>query len=176
MGSISSINPGLADLFQTLSSVNSPLLSSPADISALENASPTDIVQLSTAATELQGVDTLFGSSDGSSNSSLTDPSGLIANLDATLLGSQAPDSGTTSTLPSTTNPALADLFQILSSVGSSATNDMSGIFSSLNASLLGTPSTASTTDQLAIYQSGLQLAETDGLFGAGSSSFNVLG
>ncbi len=62
MGSVSSsLNPGLADLFQTLSNIDSPLLPSPAVTSALENASPTDIVQLSLAADQLQNVDAMFG-------------------------------------------------------------------------------------------------------------------
>jgi hypothetical protein len=62
MGSVSSsLNPGVADLLQTLSSVNSPTLNSPAVVSALEAAPPADIVELSTEATQLQNIDTLFG-------------------------------------------------------------------------------------------------------------------
>jgi hypothetical protein len=60
MGSASTINPGIASLLQTLSNV-SPALSSPAVQSALENASPQDVVHLSEAATQLESVDAMFG-------------------------------------------------------------------------------------------------------------------
>ena len=65
MGSVSSTNPGVADLLQTLSKVGSPLASSSKDVSALEKASPADLVQLSTAAMQLENVDTLFGGTTG---------------------------------------------------------------------------------------------------------------
>jgi len=68
MGS-TSINPGVSELLQTLSSLNSPALSSPAVVSALEKAPPSDIVQLSAAAAELAGVDAMFGVSDGAGGS-----------------------------------------------------------------------------------------------------------
>ena len=74
MGSVSSANPGLQNLLQTLSNLNSPVLSSPAVTSALQTASPADIVQLSEAATQLEGVDAMFGisnSSNASTNSTL---------------------------------------------------------------------------------------------------------
>src|SRR5580658_10275298 len=57
----SSLNPGVADLLQTLSNVGSPALNSPAVLKALESAPASDIVQLSTEATQLQSVDALFG-------------------------------------------------------------------------------------------------------------------
>src|ERR1700690_2090956 len=70
MGSISSPNPGVSDLLQTLSSAEpasvSSVLSSPAVQSALENASPGDIVHLSAQAVQLQEADALFGSPDSS--------------------------------------------------------------------------------------------------------------
>ena len=68
MGSVSSLNPGVENLLQTLSNVNSPVLSSPAAVSALENASPADIVQLSSEANQLQSVDAMFGIPEGSSS------------------------------------------------------------------------------------------------------------
>jgi len=68
MGSVSSLNPGVENLLQTLSNVNSPVLSSPAAVSALENASPADVVQLSSEANQLQSVDALFGIPEGSSS------------------------------------------------------------------------------------------------------------
>jgi len=67
MGSVSSTNPGLQNLLQTLSNLNSPVLSSPVVTSALQKAPAADIVQLSVAATQLEGVDAMFGISDGSS-------------------------------------------------------------------------------------------------------------
>jgi hypothetical protein len=72
MGSISSTNPGLTDLLQTLSSADPSLLSSPSVTSALENASPSDIVQLSDAAIQLQSVDAMFGMPDASSTDPMT--------------------------------------------------------------------------------------------------------
>lgn len=70
MGSVSSsLNPGVANLLQTLTSVKSPVLNSQSVVSALEKAPPSDIVQLSAEASQLQGVDTLFGISTPSSSS-----------------------------------------------------------------------------------------------------------
>jgi hypothetical protein len=96
MGSVSSINPGVADLLQTLSNLNVPGLSSPATITALENSSPKDLVQLSKAAIQLQSVDAMFGTSDSSSSG--TDLSGALANLESL----QPPSS----TVLSTASPA----------------------------------------------------------------------
>ncbi len=72
MGSISSTNPGLTDLLQTLSTADPSLLSSPSVTSALENASPTDIVELSDAAMQLQSVDAMFGNPAASSADPMT--------------------------------------------------------------------------------------------------------
>jgi hypothetical protein len=66
MASVSATNPGMADLLQTLSNIDSPVMSSPAAIAALEKAPPTDIVQLSEAAMQLEGLDAMFGIQDGS--------------------------------------------------------------------------------------------------------------
>ncbi|MGO9229105.1 MAG: hypothetical protein ACLQKA_07835 [Bryobacteraceae bacterium] len=65
MGSVSSANPGVANLLQMLSASGSPVLSSPKVTSALEKASATDIVQLSMDAIQSQGVGTLFGIPSG---------------------------------------------------------------------------------------------------------------
>jgi hypothetical protein len=83
MGTIASTNPastgagstnnGLSDLLQTLTNENSPLLStlsSPSIQSALENAPPSDIVEISDQAQQLQSMDALFGISSSSENSS----------------------------------------------------------------------------------------------------------
>ena len=70
MGSVSSsLNPGVADLLQTLTNVNSPVASSPAVVSALEKAPASDIVQLSAEATQLESVDALFGISSPTTSS-----------------------------------------------------------------------------------------------------------
>jgi hypothetical protein len=79
MGS-TSINPGVSNLLETLSNLNSPVLSSAAMVSALEKAPPSDIVQLSAEATQLEGVDAMFGISgtaDGSGNSLTSALAGL---------------------------------------------------------------------------------------------------
>jgi len=103
MGDVSSVNPGVTDLLQTLSNLNSPVLSSPAVTSALESAPTTDIVQLSMAATQLEGIDTMFGISNGSN----TGASSILASLEDLPAGS-APAA---STALSTASPAdqLAD-------------------------------------------------------------------
>ena len=80
MGTVASTNPassnatnnGLSDLLQTLTNENSPLLStlsSPSIQSALENAPPTDIVEISEQAQQLQSMDALFGLSNTASTS-----------------------------------------------------------------------------------------------------------
>jgi len=84
MGSVSSVNPGLAGLLQTLTNLDSPVMTSPTVVSALEKASPTDIVQLSTAAAQLEDVDAIFGISSGS-NTNTSDP---LASLERLLNGS----------------------------------------------------------------------------------------
>jgi hypothetical protein len=71
MSSVSSTSTGITDLMQMFSSVATPavssLLSSSTVQSALEKASPADIVQLSDQALQLQEVDGLFG--DGAPSS-----------------------------------------------------------------------------------------------------------
>jgi hypothetical protein len=66
----STINPGLADVLNILSNsastALSSLLSSSKVQSALQNASPADLVQLSDQALQLQAVDSLFGNPDTS--------------------------------------------------------------------------------------------------------------
>jgi hypothetical protein len=66
MGSTSSVNPGVADVLQILSSAGSAslssALSSPSVESALDSASPGDIVHLSKQALQLQEAGILFGS------------------------------------------------------------------------------------------------------------------
>lgn len=98
MGSVSSLNPGIADLLQTLTNLNSPVMSSKTAVSALESAPPADIVQLSVAATQLQSVDAMFGIS----TSPISDMSSTLASLEGAATGS----SGTASAVLSTASPA----------------------------------------------------------------------
>jgi hypothetical protein len=72
MGSVSSANPGVTNLLQILSNLNSPVLSSSAVTSALTKASTADIVQLSMAATQLENVDVMFGISSGTGSAGTT--------------------------------------------------------------------------------------------------------
>lgn len=96
----SSLNPGVADLLQTLANVNSPVLNSQSVVSALESAPASDIVQLSAEATQLQGIDTLFGiSSTPTSNMSSE-----LAALEASATGSTTGTS--TSSVLSNASPA----------------------------------------------------------------------
>jgi hypothetical protein len=77
MGSVSSANPGVANLLQMLSSSGSPVLSSTRVTSALEKAPGSDIVQLSMDAIQSQGVDTLFGLSSGTAAGTGSSPASL---------------------------------------------------------------------------------------------------
>jgi hypothetical protein len=80
MSSVSSASPGLENLLQTLSNVDSPALSSPSVVAALQNAPPSDIVQLSTAALQLEGIDALFGVSRNSGSEAIVpDLDGILA-------------------------------------------------------------------------------------------------
>jgi hypothetical protein len=100
MGSISSAspaNPWVNDLLQTLSNTGNPALSSPTVQSAIENAAPVDLVQLSAAAQQLQLTGALFGTSDVPE--ATADPNTLL--LEA--LNSSLPGSAVTSTTASTT-------------------------------------------------------------------------
>jgi hypothetical protein len=70
--STSSVSPGLSNLLESLNaSLGSSVLASPKVQTALQNAPAADIIKLSAAATELQGLDAILGnSSDPSSSSS----------------------------------------------------------------------------------------------------------
>ncbi len=103
MGPVSPSYPGLTELFQTLSNVNSTVLSSPAAITALQSASPSDIVQLSLAANQLENVDAIFGISNGSSNTLDTSMNNLLAALESSITGAATPGSGAA---PTTAPPA----------------------------------------------------------------------
>ena len=125
MGSVSSsLNPGVADLLQTLTSVNSPIASSQSVVSALEKAPPADIVQLSVEATQLEGVDALFGISSPTTSSA--------TNMD-TLFG-----------LPAQSTSSTNSIFQSMENAGATlspaeqAASDQSALQSQLAQGLFG--------------------------------------
>jgi hypothetical protein len=90
MGSIAPANPGLTDVLQLLSAAGSAsvssALSSPAVQSALQDASPADIVHLSAEALQLQSVTGLFGGSDSPQASSASTPATAAAASESQLL------------------------------------------------------------------------------------------
>ncbi|MBZ5577804.1 MAG: hypothetical protein LAP40_14680 [Acidobacteriia bacterium] len=147
MGSVASVNPGIATVLKTLSNSGSSALSSalasPTVQSVLQNAPPADIAQLSSQALQLQEMDTLFGAPTESANPSLlsslfpssssSSPASLLQSLDASLLAS------------TTVNPA-------------TAAADPAGAQASVSA-------------QLATYQAVLQAAQVQALFGTATTN-----
>jgi hypothetical protein len=131
VSSVSSVNPGVADVLQALSSVNSPILNSQSTIKALQSAPVADIVQLSAEATQLQGMDTLFGL-----NSASTSTSTMTSLLQA------LEDIGTTSTGSSSTSSTLANLSpadQAASAEAAIQSQLTQGLFGTGTANLTGT-------------------------------------
>ncbi len=78
MGSVSATNSGLSNLFQTLENSADPAvasaLSSPTVQAALQKAPESDLVKLSDAAVQLQGVDVLFGVGSTANTNTATNP------------------------------------------------------------------------------------------------------
>jgi hypothetical protein len=131
MGTVSSsLNPGVSELLQTLSNVNSPVMSSPAVVSALEKAPEQDIVQLSTEALQLQSVDTMFGISTGSSGSG-SNMSSLLESLATSATGS-----GTEATNSQAASGVLAS-----ASAADQLANYQAALQASVNQGLFGTAS-----------------------------------
>jgi hypothetical protein len=81
MGSVSSPNPAITNLLQTISSAQSPVLSSPAVVSSLENAPPADVIQISTAAAQLAGIDAEFGVTPTPTDAEATDLNNVLSSL-----------------------------------------------------------------------------------------------
>lgn len=109
MGAVSSTNPGVANLLQLLSDVNSPVASSPSAVAAFEKAPPSDIAQLSEEAIQLQGMDEMFGLENGTAN-----PASTLANLlagpeEAAATEDSATASGTAATATASSSTSLAD-------------------------------------------------------------------
>ena len=124
MGLVSSPNPAITSLFQTISSAGSPVLSSPSVVSSLENAPPADIIQIGTAATQMEGIDAEFGIT------------------------------------PTPTDTEAADLSNVLSALSPTQT-----------ASSSSATANTSTAQQLATYQAAVQEADTQALFGTGTTT-----
>jgi hypothetical protein len=140
MGSVSSVNPGLAGLLQTLTNLDSPVMTSPTVVSALEKASPTDIVQLSAAAAQLQDVDAIFGFSNGS-NADTNDP---LASLESLLDGSgtaAVPGAATNAPASSSATPTASSADQMASYQASLQSEETQALF--------GTGATGSLSDSL---------------------------
>jgi hypothetical protein len=82
MSSVAAPNPGIASLLQFLAGAESPLVSSVTSSSpvqsALENASPADLIQLSAQALQFQQVEGLF-STTSSADPELPAPSASAA-------------------------------------------------------------------------------------------------
>jgi hypothetical protein len=122
MSAIGSVNPGVADLFNWLSSTGATpatsALSSPSVQTALEGDPSSDLVQLSQQALQLQQAGSLFGISD-SAETSATPESLLLQALTSSISGSPvngSPTSGSesTSTAAATTSAlALEQAYQL---------------------------------------------------------------
>ncbi|MGD0773542.1 MAG: hypothetical protein ABSC05_12040 [Candidatus Solibacter sp.] len=160
MNPVTSTNAsGTANLIQLLSSSGSPLRAAGQSASQiqseLQNASPTDIVELSEQALQLQVADGVFGNADTAQTDGFFGASSLASSS--------------------------ATLDSILASVsGASASTTASGSGSSQPSAASGT--TSSVPSQMALYQSELQSETAQALLGIGSTagvsgtSLNVLG
>jgi hypothetical protein len=109
MATIAAVNPGVSDLLQILSNAGSPSLTSALSStniqSALQAASPADIVQLSDQAVQLQVANDLFASADPSQTDGLfsaLSPSSSNSSSNALL------DNLLTNLYPAATTPSLA--------------------------------------------------------------------
>jgi hypothetical protein len=85
MSAVSSTSTAISNLLQTLSGLNSPVLSSPSVQTALESAPPQDIVQISDAAIQLQNTTELFAPTYN------PNPASYTYSLQDMLLGIQQP-------------------------------------------------------------------------------------
>jgi hypothetical protein len=81
MGSVSSANPGVANLLQMLQAGGSTLLTSSRVTSALQNAPASDVVQLSMNTVKSQNMDALFGVTGGATTNGATTNGATLENL-----------------------------------------------------------------------------------------------
>jgi hypothetical protein len=138
MSAIGSVNPGVADLFNWLASTGATSvtsgLSSPSVQTALQSSSPSDLVQLSQQALQLQQAGSLFGSSDATQTSA-TPESLLLQALTSSIAGSPVngsatPGSESTSTAAATTSAlALEQAYQLFGTNSNSGTGSGSYSF-----------------------------------------------
>jgi hypothetical protein len=128
MSSVSSLNPGVADLLQTLSNLGSPLASSSKDVSALEKASPADLVQLSTAAMQLENVDAMFGGTTGSNaDTSGTSLEDVLAETASSSASASSSSSSTASASSTATTAAQLQSAEVQSLLDSGASGGLTG-------------------------------------------------
>jgi hypothetical protein len=113
----------VANLLQLLSNVNSPIASSPAAASALENAPPTDIAQLSVEALQLQGMDEMFGITNGSAN-----PNSTLATLLAAPEASAATEASSAATGSSAT-PTASSTTSLADQLANAQLSEVEGLF-----------------------------------------------
>jgi hypothetical protein len=141
MGSVSSTSSNVSNLLQALGAESpalASLLSTSKMQSALEKASPGDLVQLSDQAMQLQQVGLLFGSTDGTQSNAFNPASDSLFSI----LG------------PASSDPSPDPLIQALeSSLGLGGANPAT--------------SSSSTATQIANSTSSLQAQELDSLFGS---------
>ncbi|MGD1090884.1 MAG: hypothetical protein ABSB35_02705 [Bryobacteraceae bacterium] len=123
MGSVSSTNPGVANLLQLLSNVNSPVASSPSAVSALEKAPPSDIAQLSVEAIQLQGMDEMFGILNGPENPASTLTNLLEAPQAAAATEASATANGTAA------NPAASSTTSLAAQLADAQLEEVQGLF-----------------------------------------------
>ena len=179
MGTVSSTNTAVSNLLQNLSAVNCPVLSSPSVVSALEKAPPSDIVQLSTAALQLQGVDAMFGLPQTSDTSS-SGMSSMFPSLATATPSSSASSSATPSaqsieqSMADEQLQSVDEMFGMPTSSDTDINNLLAGVTTPAATNTQTSSGTAATlppADQLAANQASLQAAETQALFGVGDSS-----
>jgi hypothetical protein len=161
MGSVSSTNSNLTNLLQTLSAKSpelSSMLATPQMQTALEKASPEDLVQLSDQALQLQEVGLMFGSADGAQSNGLNP-------LSDSLFSALSPATSTTQP-----DPILQALESSLGITGANgATSSTAG----------SATSSSSLADQIAINASSFQAQALDALFNStqpADPSLNTLG
>jgi hypothetical protein len=141
MGSVSSTSSNLSNLLQSLGAESpalASLLSTSKMQSALEKASPGDLVQLSDQAMQLQQVGLLFGGTDGTQSNAFNPASDSLFSI----LG------------PASSNASPDPLIQALeSSLGIAGAN--------------GATSSSSTANSIASSNSSLRAQELESLFGS---------
>lgn len=130
MSTIASVNPGVSDLLNFLSSTGSSpvssVLSSPSVQTALHSSSPGDLAQLSQQALQLQQAGSLFGNSD-SAETSATPESLLLQALTSSTTGTST--SSTSTAGAATSALALQQAYQLFGTNPNSGTGSGSYSF-----------------------------------------------